>query len=50
MPSSVSEPGERVKDVRITDDTLSVDLLDGPKITVLLAWYPSLLHGTPERS
>jgi hypothetical protein len=49
MPSSIPEASERVKDIRITDDTLSVDLLDGPKITVLLAWYPSLLHGTPER-
>ena len=33
---------ERVKDVRITDDTLSVDLMDGRTITVPLAWYPRL--------
>lgn len=42
-------PGERVKDVRITDDRLSVDLLDGRTITVPLVWYPRLLHGTPEQ-
>jgi len=48
---SISEPraGEQVKDVRVTDDTLSVDLLDGRTITVPLAWYPRLLHGTPEQ-
>jgi hypothetical protein len=39
--------GERVKDVRVTEDTLSVDLLDGRTIVVPLAWYPRLLHATP---
>ena len=35
-----SEPkvGERVKDVHLTDDALSVDLMDGRTITVPLAW------------
>jgi hypothetical protein len=41
--------GERVRDVRVTDDTLSVDLFDGRTITVPLAWYPRLLHATPEQ-
>jgi hypothetical protein len=41
--------GERVKDVRLTEDTLSVDLLDGRTISVPLAWYPRLLHATPEQ-
>jgi len=41
--------GERVKDVRLTEDTLSVDLLDGRTITVPLAWYPRLLHATAEQ-
>ncbi len=41
--------GERVKDVRITDDALSVDLIDGRTITVPLAWFPRLLHATPEQ-
>src|SRR5439155_2194697 len=30
------------------DDTLSVDLSDGRTISVPLAWYPRLLHGTSE--
>lgn len=39
--------GERVQDVRVTDDTLTVDLFDGRTISVPLAWYPRLLHATP---
>jgi hypothetical protein len=38
--------GARVKDVRLTEDALSVDLLDGRTITVPLAWYPRLLHAS----
>ena len=38
---------ERVKDVRIADDTLSVDLMDGRTITVPLAWYPRLAKASP---
>ncbi len=41
--------GERVKDVCFTDDAISVDLFDGRTITVPLAWYPRLLHATPEQ-
>lgn len=41
--------GERVRDVRVTDDALSVDLFDGRTITVPLAWYPRLLHATSEQ-
>ncbi len=40
---------ERVKDVRVTDDTLSVDLMDGRTITVPLVWYPRLLDATPRQ-
>ena len=47
MFTSDVKPGERVKDVHFTEDTLSVDLLDGRTITVPLAWYPRLLHATP---
>jgi hypothetical protein len=38
--------GERVRDVRCTDDSLEVDIADGRTIIVPLAWYPRLLHGT----
>ena len=33
-------------DVQLTDDSLSVDLSDGRTISVPLAWYPRLMHGT----
>ena len=49
MSSSEVRPGERVKDVRLTDDDLSVDLADGRTITVPLAWFPRLLHATTEQ-
>ncbi|MCY3505817.1 MAG: DUF2442 domain-containing protein [Chloroflexi bacterium] len=38
--------GEKVQDVRVTEDTLTVDLLDGRTISVPLTWYPRLLHAT----
>ena len=41
----------RATAVQVTADALSVDLADGRSITVPLAWYPRLVHGTPaERS
>jgi hypothetical protein len=49
MAISDIKPGERVKDVHFTEDTLSVDLVDGRIIVVPLAWYPRLLHATPEQ-
>ena len=38
----------RAQDIRVTDDSLSVDLTDGRTISVPLAWYPRLLRGTSE--
>lgn len=49
MGVSEPKPGERVKDVRFTEDTMSVDLLDGRTIVVPLAWYPKLLDASPEQ-
>jgi hypothetical protein len=37
---------ERVAEVEVTEDTLSVRLMDGRTITVPLAWYPRLLGAT----
>lgn len=34
--------------VIVTEDALIVDLTDGRTVSVPLAWYPRLLHGTPE--
>ena len=36
------------KDITITEDSLSVDLMDGRTIIVPIVWYPRLWHGTPE--
>ena len=33
--------------VVITDEALSVELADGRTISVPLAWYPRLAHGSP---
>jgi hypothetical protein len=41
-----SEPDERVKDVRVSDTSLSVDLMDGRTISVPLSWHPRLLRAT----
>jgi hypothetical protein len=48
MNTFEGRPGERVKDVRFTEDVLVVDLLDGRTISVPLVWYPRLLAATPE--
>lgn len=34
--------------VAVTEDTLTVELSDGRSISVPLAWYPRLVHATPE--
>jgi hypothetical protein len=36
----------RAQHVTVTEDTLTVDLLDGRTISVPLAWYPRLLYAT----
>jgi len=46
MNTSEIRPGERIRDVRFSEDALSVDLVDGRTITVPLVWYPRLLHAT----
>ncbi len=46
MASEIEAP--RIIDVRVTEDTLSVDLSDGRTICVPLGWYPRLERATPE--
>ncbi|CAN5644627.1 DUF2442 domain-containing protein [soil metagenome] len=49
MSSSTTETAVvRAETVVITDDAISVELSDGRSISAPLAWYPRLLHGTPE--
>ena len=40
---------ERVADVELTEDVLSVRLMDGRTISVPLVWYPRLLNATAEQ-
>ena len=40
---------ERVRDVRVSEETLTVDLMDGRTISVPLVWYPRLLSGTSKQ-
>jgi Protein of unknown function (DUF3532). len=37
----------QAQNVVVTDDALTVDISDGRTISVPLAWYPRLLHSTP---
>ncbi|MEX0718473.1 MAG: DUF2442 domain-containing protein [Planctomycetaceae bacterium] len=49
MTSSTTETRPpAVLNVRIDDDSLSVELADGRTISVPLAWFPRMAHGTPE--
>ncbi|MDE3035500.1 MAG: DUF2442 domain-containing protein [Nitrospirota bacterium] len=52
MNSSATETQKaRARQVSVTEEALTVDLVDGRTITVPLAWYPRLWHGTAkERS
>ena len=49
MSISNIKVGESVRDVHFTEDTLSVDLIDGRTITAPLAWYPRLLRATEKQ-
>ena len=49
MQASEIRPGERVKDVSFTEDTVAVDLADGRTIVVPLVWYPRLLDASREQ-
>ncbi len=40
---------ERVAEVEITEDELSVRLMDGRTISVPLVWYPRLLNATEKQ-
>jgi hypothetical protein len=49
MQSSDLDPGHRVRDVRIVDERLYVDLEDGQTLSVPVEIYPRLATGTDER-
>jgi hypothetical protein len=45
---STSTVDVRAQHVAISDENLTVELSDGRSISVPLAWYPRLLHGSPQ--
>lgn len=49
MDSSQALADARASSVIITEDEIEVFLLDSRRITVPLAWFPRLLHATPEQ-
>jgi hypothetical protein len=40
---------ERVKNVTFTEDSISVDLMDGRIISAPLIWYPRLYHASADQ-
>ena len=44
--STVEAEVPTAESITVTEDTLSVDLSDGRTISVPLAWFPRLAHGT----
>lgn len=49
MSSSAPEiRAAAAQSVAVTEDALIVELVDGRTVSVPLAWYPRLLHGTTE--
>jgi hypothetical protein len=43
---SVTQRRSEVQNVTVTNDTLTVDLVDGRTISVPIVWYPRLAAGT----
>lgn len=46
--STLEMPGLTAEKVAVNDENLIVDLSDGRVLSVPLAWYPRLLHGSRE--
>ena len=44
--SAIEVQPPRAQTVSVTDDSLTVDLVDGRTVSVPLTWYPRLSHGT----
>ena len=49
MSTSVTEIQiAKGENVLVSEDTLTLDLADGRTISIPLAWYPRLVHGTAD--
>ena len=49
MDTSGPRPDPRAVQVSVTDEELTVDLADGRRVSVPLAWFPRLLHADPRQ-
>jgi len=49
MTVSEAHPDPRAHHVQIEQDELVVEFVDGRRVSVPLAWFPRLLHATPEQ-
>lgn len=47
--STLPDVDERVRDVRVDDQELTVELMDGRRISVPVVWYPRLLNATEKQ-
>lgn len=48
MSSSTIKMREaQAQEVQVSEDAVVVELVDGRTVTVPIAWYPRLLHGSP---
>ena len=45
----MAHPGERIMRTSCTEDSVFVELADGRTVSAPLAWYPRLLHATPQQ-
>jgi hypothetical protein len=48
MSTLVSEQKVAIQNATVTAESLSVDLTDGRTMSVPLAWFPRLVHGTSD--
>ena len=49
MPTSPTRTEPRAMHLVVTENELIVDLDDGRRLHVPLAWYPRLMHATPQQ-
>lgn len=47
--NTANSPEPLIKQIRVTDDTITADLVDGRTISVPLAWSWRLSEATPEQ-
>ncbi len=45
--AEVAEP--RANNIEVSEEALTLELVDGRTVSVPIAWYPRLFHGTPKQ-